>query len=206
MRLHLAPDRLTDQLGRLTRHLHDHVRSQVAGHHDHGVLEIHGAALAIGQTTVVKHLQQHIEDVGMGLFDLVEQQHRIRLASHRLGQGAALVVADIARRCADQPRDAMLFHEFAHVDPDHVVVAVEQKSCQRLAQLGLADTGRSEEQEGPQRPVRVAQARARTADRIGHRDDGLVLPNHALVQLVLHLQQLVALALHQLAHWNTGGT
>ena len=43
------------------------------------------------------------------------------------------------------------------------------------------------------------QAGARAADGVGHRGDGLVLADHALVQLVFHLQQLLALALHQLA-------
>jgi hypothetical protein len=40
------------------------------------------------------------------LLDLVEQHHRVGPAPHRLGQLAALVVADVARRRADQPRDA----------------------------------------------------------------------------------------------------
>ena len=52
---------------------------------------------------------------------------------------------------------------------------------------------------GSDRPAR------RAADGVGHRDDGLVLADHALVQLVFHLQQLVALALHQLAHRDAGG-
>ena len=70
---------------------------------------------------------------------------------------------------------------------------------QRLAQLGLADAGGPEEQERAGRPVRIGQARARAADRVGDRGDRLVLADHALVQLGFHLQQLVALALHQLA-------
>ena len=31
------------------------------------------AALAVGQAPVVEHLQQHVEDVGVRLLDLVEQ-------------------------------------------------------------------------------------------------------------------------------------
>ena len=68
------------------------------------VLEVHRAALAVGQPAVVQHLQQHVEHVLMRLLDLVEQDHLIRPPAHRLGQHAALVVADIARRRADQPR------------------------------------------------------------------------------------------------------
>ncbi len=57
----------------------------------------------------------------------------------------------------------------------------------------------------PVGPVRVGQARARAADGVGHRADRLVLADHALVQLVFHLQQLLALALHQLGHRDAGG-
>jgi hypothetical protein len=46
---------------------HDQVRAQVAGHHDHGVLEVHRAALAVGQAAIVQHLQQHVEHVRVGL-------------------------------------------------------------------------------------------------------------------------------------------
>jgi hypothetical protein len=45
----------------------------------------------------------------MGLFDLVEQDHRVGLASHRLSQLAALLVADIARWDADQAAHRMPF-------------------------------------------------------------------------------------------------
>ena len=155
-------------------------RTEVRGHHDHRVLEVHGAALAVGHAAVVEHLQQHVEHVRMRLLDLVEQDHAIRLATHGLGQIAALLVADVARRRADQARDRVLLHELAHVDADQVIFGVEQERRQRLAQLGLADAGRAEEQERTVRPVRVRQTRARTADRIGHRADRLVLADHAL--------------------------
>ena len=45
----------------------------VRGHDQHGVLEVDRAALAVGQAAVVHHLQQDVEDVGVGLLDLVEQ-------------------------------------------------------------------------------------------------------------------------------------
>ena len=48
----------------------------VRGHDQDGVLEVHRAALAVGQAAVVHHLQQHVEDVGVGLLDLVEQDRR----------------------------------------------------------------------------------------------------------------------------------
>ena len=42
---------------------------------------------------------------------------------------------------------------------------VEQEFGERLGQLGLADAGGAEEQEGAERPVGVLQARAGAADR-----------------------------------------
>ena len=82
--------------------LHDDVAAEVGGHDQDRVLKIHRSALAVGHPAVVEHLQQHIEDIRMGLFDLVEQDDRIGPPPHRLGEHAALVIADIAGRSADQ--------------------------------------------------------------------------------------------------------
>src|SRR5207253_7701750 len=65
-------------------------------------------------------------------------------------------------------------------------------------QLGLADAGRPEEAERAGRARRVLDARARAADRLGDGDDRLLLADHALVQLVLHADQLLRLGLGQL--------
>jgi hypothetical protein len=62
------------------------IAAEVAGHHDQRVLEVDRAALAIGQAPVVEHLQQDVEHVRMGLLDLVEQDHGVGAAMHRLGQ------------------------------------------------------------------------------------------------------------------------
>ena len=64
-----------------------------------------------------------------------------------------------------------------------------------MHKLGLADAGRTQEQEGAERPVRVLQPGARAPHGIADRGDRLVLADHPRVQLALHLEQLVALAL-----------
>ena len=66
-------------LARAAGHLHDLMRAEVARHHDDGVLEVHRAALAVGEAPVVEHLQQHVEDVRVRLLDLVEQEHEYGL-------------------------------------------------------------------------------------------------------------------------------
>ena len=139
-------------------HLLDLVRAQVRRHDDHGVLEVDRAALAVGHPAVVQHLQQHVEHVRVRLLDLVQQDHAVGLAAHELGQVAALLVADVARRRADQPRDRVPLLELGHVDADQMLLGVEQEFGERLAELGLAHARRAEEQERAVRAVGVGRA------------------------------------------------
>ena len=92
----------------LAGQLLDHLRAEVRGHDDDGIAKIDRAALAVGQPAVIEHLQQHVEHVLVRLLDLIEQHHRIGPAPDRLGQVAALFVADIARAAlrSDAPPSA----------------------------------------------------------------------------------------------------
>jgi hypothetical protein len=78
----------------------------------------------------------------MGLLDLVEEHDGIRLAAHGLGELAALLVADVARRRADEAGDGELLHVFGHVDLDDRVLVAEHLRGELLGELGLADAGR----------------------------------------------------------------
>ena len=118
-------------------------------------------ALPVGQPAIVEHLQEHIENIRMRLFDLVEEHDLVGPAPHSFRQRAALLVSDIARRRADQARNRMLFHVFRHVDADQRIFIVEQIFRQRLGQFGLSDARRAEEHERTDRTVRILQARAR---------------------------------------------
>src|SRR5262245_5779725 len=79
------------------------VRAHVRGHDQDRVAEVDRAALPVGQAPVVEHLEQDVEDLGIRLLDLVEQDDRIRATADGLGQLSALLEADIARRRADEP-------------------------------------------------------------------------------------------------------
>ena len=182
--------------------LADELRAHVRRHDDDGVLERHHAALAVGQTAVVQHLQQDVEHVRMRLLDLVEQDHRVGLAAHGLGQLAALVVAHVPRRRADQALHRELLHVLGHVDAHHGLLAVEQVLGQRLRELRLAHARGAQEQKRADGAVGVGEPGAVAADGAGHRGHGLVLAHHALVQLVLQVDQLGHLALHHLLHGN----
>jgi len=61
--------------------------------------------LRVGQPPVLDDLQQDVEDVRVRLLDLVEEEHAVRPAAHRLGQLPALAEADVAGRRADEARD-----------------------------------------------------------------------------------------------------
>jgi hypothetical protein len=89
-----------------------------------------------------QHLQQRVEHVRVCLLDLVEEHHRVRLAPHRLGQLAALLIPDVAGRGADQPAHGVPLLVLAHVEADHVVLAVEQRLGERPGELRFPDTGR----------------------------------------------------------------
>ena len=119
--------------------------------------------------------KQHVEDVGVGLLDFVEQHHGVGPAADLLGQLAAFLEADVARRGADQPADVVLLHVLAHVDLDQGVLVAEHELGQGLGQQGLAHAGGAGEDEAAGGPLGVLQAAAAAADGLGDRLDRLVL-------------------------------
>ena len=144
----------------------DRLAAEVGRHDDDRVLEVDRAPLAVGQAAVVEQLQQDVEHVRVRLLDLVEEEHAVGTAANRLGELAALLVADVSRRRADQPGHGVLLHVFRHVDADHRLLVVEQELGERASQLGLADAGGAQEDERADRPVRVLDAGAGADDRV----------------------------------------
>ena len=169
--------------------------AEIGSQHDEGLFEIDLPALAIGQDAVIEDLQQDVEDLWMRLFDLVKQDHLIGPPADGFGQHAAFVIADIARRRADQTGDGVLFHEFRHVDAHHRLVVIKEVFRQRLGQFGLAHAGRPEEQEAAQRTAFVLQTGARTAHGAADGADRLMLTDDAFAKLVFHAQKFLAFAL-----------
>ena len=91
---------------------------QVRGHDDDGVFEADRAAKAVGQDAVAEQLQQDACHVAVGLFQLIEEQDAVGAAADLLRERAARVVADVARRRAEQARDARRLHILRHIHPD----------------------------------------------------------------------------------------
>jgi hypothetical protein len=80
------------------------------------------------------------------------------------------------------------------------VSSVEHELGQRAGQLRLADAGRAEEQERADRAVRVGQPGAGATQRVGDGLDGLLLADDAAVEALLHVDELLDLALDQPGH------
>src|SRR5262249_435835 len=74
---------------------------------------------------------------------------------------------------------------------------------ERLRGFGLADTGRAQEDERTARALRVFQARTRATNRLRHSLDRVFLTDDALVQLVLHAEELGRFFLGELVDRNT---
>ena len=131
----------------------------------------------------------------MGLLDLVEQHHAVWLVSHRLRQRSAVLIAHVTRRSPDQSAHRELLHVLRHVDTDQRGLVREKESRQRPRQFRLANTRRPAEDERADRSIRVLEARTAAADRAADTRDRLVLTDHVLVQLLLHVQQAVGFTL-----------
>ena len=207
----LGPERCTQRLVdgvlfglliALLRELADKLRADVARHDDDRVLEADHASLAVGQTTVIEHLQKDVEHIRMRFLDLVEQDDAVRPAAHGLGELAAFVVANISRRSTNEALHAELLHVLGHIDANHGLLGIEQVLGKRLCELGLANARRTEEQKRADGLVGIGKTRAVAPDGAGHSVDRLVLAYDALVQLSLEIDELFHLALHHLADRN----
>ena len=157
---------------------HDKLASQVGGHDQNGILEIHRTSLAVSHAAIIKNLQQNIEYIRMRLFNLIKQDDGIGPPPDSFGKIASFFIAHISWRGADQPGDGMFLHEFRHIQPDHGLFAVKKELCQGAGQFRLADTGGSQEDKGPERSVRILQAGPGPPHRIGNSSDGLGLANN----------------------------
>ena len=179
------------------------VAARVGGHDDNGVLEVHVAALGVGDVAVVQDLEQNVEHIGVGLLDLVEENNAVGLSAHLLGELARLVIAHIARGGADDAADGKLLHKLRHIQPDEGLGRVEHIHGQPLDQLGLAHAGGAHKDEG-HRLALGGDAHPATANGGGHGVDRLVLADEVLAQPVLQLGQPLVLGLLDLAGGDLG--
>ena len=166
--------------------------------------------MGVGQTALVEYLKQYVQHVGVRLLDLVEEDYRVRLAADALGKLPLLVVADVAGRRADELGDGMLLHILRHIEADEVLFGIEQLLRHNAHELGLADAGRTHEDEG-RGPAPRRKSRAGALDRADDGLDRLVLPDDALLYALLEERELIELLLLDAVggdtcpHLNDGG-
>ena len=96
----------------------------------------------------------------------------------------------------------MLLHVLRHVEPDQSLLRAEQEVRQGASHLGLAHTGRSQEEEGTHWTVGTLEPRPRPAYGPSQSSNGLVLADDALVQPFLDTHQLGHLLLLDGHHGN----
>src|SRR5438445_70251 len=72
------------------------------------------------------------------------------------------------------------------------------------SQLGLADTGRTKEDERTDRPLGVFEARTGTNNGVRYGLYRFVLPHNTLVQDLIQAKQLLLFAFKQAGHRNAG--
>ena len=176
-------------LGKAERRLLHLARADVGRHDDDGVFKAHDPAAAVRQPAVVQKLQEHIEHVGVALFDLVEEDNGIGLVPYLFGElPARLVEPDVTRRRADELAHRLFLHILAHVQPHEQFLVAEQRRRERLGKLRLAHArGSDEDERAMGRPGSFSPARR--ADRLRDGGDGVVLPDDARVQLLFETQQ-----------------
>ena len=180
--------------------------TDIGGQDNDRILEIHGLAHGICNTPVIEDLKQNIEYIWMCLLDLIKQNDTIRFSADCLCQLTALIVSDISWRRSDQTGYGVFLHVFTHIDPDHVVLIIKQTCRKCLCKLCLADTGRSEEQEGTDRLCRILDPGLGTDDRVCNLLDCLILTDNTFVELIVQMKGLVSLALRELCNRDTGPT
>ena len=158
----------------------------VRRHDQDDVPEVRLAAVVVGQGGVVHDLEQDVVDVRVGLLDFVQQQDRVRRAANRVGQQAALVEADVARRRADQPRHGVLLHVLAHVEAG-------KRDAEHLGELAgefrLADPGGTREEEAADRPLQGSETGATQLHGRRDRADRLVLAEDDRLELLLQVEE-----------------
>ena len=136
--------------------------ADVGGHDQDDVFEVNGIALAISETAIIHYLQQEIEDIRMGFFDLIEEHYRIGFAPHFFGELTALVKADVAGRRSNQSGNCVSLLVLGHVQSNQLVVA-KQKLLQGAGQLCFADTSRTKKEERAYWLVGILQTSPRSA-------------------------------------------
>ena len=99
----------------------------VRGHNQYGIPERNLMPQVILKFPFFQNLKKEIENIGMGLLDLIEQHHTVGPPPDLFGEKTALFVPHVPRRGSDQTGDIMLLHKVGHIYPDQGVFVPEKE-------------------------------------------------------------------------------
>ena len=140
--------------------------SDIRGHDDDGIFEVHLPALRVGEVPAVQNLKQEIKRIRMRLLNLIEQDNRVWTVLNHFRERPALFVSDISRRRANKLRDGVPFHIFGHIEADKRLVVIKHELRKCPCELCLSHSRRTQEDERADWSVFFVDARSRATDRI----------------------------------------
>ena len=81
----------------------------------------------------------------MGFFDFIKKNDAVGATADFFGELAALFVADVAWRGANEAGDVKLLHVLGHIELDEGIFFPEDLFREGFGQVGFADAGWTEE-------------------------------------------------------------
>ena len=87
----------------------------------------------------------------MGLFDFVEEHHRVWTTTDFFRQEAAFFIPNVSRRRTHQSTDGMLLHVLGHVHLNQRIAFAEHEFSQRASKQRFTDPCRAQEDKAPHR-------------------------------------------------------
>src|SRR4030042_5963871 len=117
--------------------------------------EVSFFAVVIRKGGIIHNLEQDIEDVDMGFFDLIQQENAIGMLANRISKQASLVKSDIPGGSTNEPGNRMFFHIFAHVKAQEIYA---QNCCHLFCYFSLSNTGWPDEEKRADRLIRDPQS------------------------------------------------
>ena len=158
---------------------------------------------AVRDAAGIEHPEQQFAHARVRLVDLVEQHDRVRPGAQPAGEHAVAVVADVARRRADQPRDLMALGELREIDAQQRV-GTERLVGQRVRERGLAHARWPPQEDRPDRLAGRLEPEPAPHDAAAQRLDRRLLADHARGDPRLEAGEVGALAGAELAQRDAG--
>src|SRR5437588_1177308 len=76
--------------------------TDIRGHDNDRIAEVYRTSLGISQLAIFKDLEKQVEDIGMSLFDSIEQKHTVGFTAYLLSQLTNCFVPARPSRSTDQ--------------------------------------------------------------------------------------------------------